>query len=106
VPAPMLSVSVRRTGDTAVVKLEGELDVASAELLETRLAELLDGADSPRRIRVDAELLMFVDVAGLKPLLHARRRLGEGSIAIRHAGRPVARVLKLLDLADELGLDT
>ena len=58
-----------------------------------------------RRIVVDADQLAFVDASGLAPLLAARRRLGEGSLRLRHARPPVLRVLRLLDLATVFGLD-
>ncbi|MBV9292324.1 MAG: STAS domain-containing protein [Frankiales bacterium] len=101
---PPLRLSVVQTGDTAVLRAEGELDYATAPELERRLSEVL--ADPrPKRILVDAEGLSFADVSGLDPLIRQAMSLGPGVIRIRNAPRPVARVIRLLDMADLFGLD-
>jgi anti-anti-sigma factor len=102
---PTLNVSVARTGSTVVVRLQGELDVATANHLDQVLRDLLTAADRPQRIVVDAEELAFLDASGLHPLLAVRRQLGDGSLRLRHARPPVLRVLRLLDLAAVFGLD-
>lgn len=103
---PLLRVSVERSGDAAVMRLDGELDCATAGQIETAINDLLRGAQPPRRILVDADRLSFVDVSGLTPLVRATHRLPEGaSMQVRNARRQVIRVIRLLDLADQLGLD-
>lgn len=102
---PLLRVSVERSDDAAVVRLDGELDCATAPDVERVLSEILMSEQPPRRIYVDADRLAFVDVSGLAPLVQASRRLPDGELQLRNARRQVVRVIRLLDLADELGLD-
>ena len=101
---PQLRVSVLHSGDSAIVRLDGELDVATAEQLEKVLDELTATDPRPRLLVVDAEQLSFMDAAGLNPLLAAHRRLPTGSVRLYNARPAVARVLRLLDLADAFGL--
>ena len=104
--APLLRVSAVRTGDTAVIRLDGELDCATAGQVDAALAEVLDQGQPPARLLVDAERLTFVDVSGLAPLIRARHRLPRGvSMQLRNPRRQVVRVIRLLDLAEVLGLD-
>jgi anti-sigma B factor antagonist len=102
---PILGVSIARTGTGAVLRLDGELDIATAPQLAAAVAGVLDATPPPERVVIDAEQLMFVDASGLSPLLEARRRLGPGGLRLRNVRPPVLRVLRLLDLADALGLD-
>jgi len=103
--SPLLRVTVERSADAAVVRLDGELDCATAPQVERALAEVLTSEQPPRRIYVDADRLAFIDVSGLAPLVHAAHRLPEGELQLRNARRQVIRVIRLLDLADRLGLD-
>lgn len=106
VARPLLRVSVARSGDAATIRLDGELDIATAGQLEEAIGRLLESEPAPRRICVDADRLSFVDVSGLAPLTRAAHRLPSGaSMQLRNARRQVIRVIRLLDLADELGLD-
>ena len=103
---PLLRVSVERCGESAVVRLDGELDCATAPEVEAVLAELQSSSDTPRRIYVDADRLTFIDMSGLAPLVDAVRRLPDGGhLQLRNARRQVVRVVRLLDLSDQLGLD-
>jgi anti-anti-sigma factor len=102
----MLRVSVVRTGDTAVLRLDGELDCATADQVDEALDAVLADHQPPQVILIDADRLAFVDVSGLAPLIRVRRQLPPGgSLQLRNARRQVVRVIRLLDLADELGLD-
>lgn len=103
---PLLSVSVTRAGDTAVLRLDGELDCATAPLVDDAIQHVLGAADQPARLLVDVEALTFVDVSGLRPLIDAGQRMaGRGSFQVRNGSRQVVRVIRLLDLAELLGVD-
>jgi anti-anti-sigma factor len=103
---PLLQVSVERSADVAVIRLAGELDCATAGQVDAAINGVLDSDQPPRRILVDAERLSFIDVSGLDPLVRAAHRLPAGaSLQLRNAHRQVARVIRLLDLGDRLGLD-
>lgn len=83
------------------VRLSGELDLFTAELLAARLAPLLD-ADVDR-VAVDMSGVAFCDSSGLNTLLILRRNLkatGRG-LKIVAASEQVARLLSLTGL-DEL----
>jgi anti-anti-sigma factor len=104
-PPPLLRVSVEKRDDAAVVRLDGELDFATAPQVEDALSQILTSDQPPRRIYVDADRLAFADVSGLAPLVKAAQRLPHGELQLRNARRQVVRVIRLLDLADALGLD-
>jgi anti-sigma B factor antagonist len=99
-----LSVDVTSDGQEATLRLEGELDVTSAPLLQTVLDQLL----APRRVPactavvLDMSGLSFTDASGLSPVLMARAFLGQrgGTLLLRHPRRCVRRVLRILDLED------
>jgi anti-anti-sigma factor len=94
-----------RTDDRAVVRLDGELDIASADELDEALRSLTDTTQAaPRQIIVDAEQLTFVDASGLGPLLAAVRRCPPGTVRMRGARPSVLRVLTLLDLTGTFGV--
>jgi anti-anti-sigma factor len=103
---PLLRVSVEQSGDVAVIRLDGELDCATAGQVDMAINRVLESDPPARRIFVDADRLSFIDVSGLDPLVRATHRLPSGgSIQLRNARRQVVRVIRLLDLADRLGLD-
>ena len=97
---PAFDVSVRRAPDGVVVRIEGELDVATAPRLATTLDRVID--ERPRRLLVDASLLEFADVAGLAPLIRAAEELPARAVEVRNAGRQLRRVLGLLGLTELL----
>jgi anti-anti-sigma factor len=103
---PLLRISVERSGDSAVLRLDGELDCATAADVQSALDALLMGTERPARILVDAEKLAFIDVSGLDPLIRAGQRMpGTGAFQLRNPGRQVVRIIRLLDLSDLFGLD-
>jgi anti-anti-sigma factor len=102
-PDELLRVDVSAADDRVVISLDGELDCASAPQLQEAVDTVL--RRRPDRVVVAADGLSFVDVAGLRPLLALREGMGEGRVQLRNARRPIVRVLRLLDLSAELGLD-
>lgn len=105
-PGASLRISVTRSRGRAVLRLDGELDCATAPDVEAALEALLADPEPPTLVVVDAARLRFADVAGLRPLVEARHRLPRGStLQLRNATHTLVRVIRLLDLADEFGLD-
>lgn len=89
-------VSVVQSGRRAVIRLAGELDVATAPQLEAVIEDLLR-TDPPELVVVDAVRLTFADVIGLGILLETAARLQpDGHLEIRGAGRQLTRVVSLL----------
>lgn len=99
-----LRVAVSREGAAVIVRLRGELDLASAGTLETRLRDLIE----PLRpapvdlVVVDAADLEFMDLAGVRVLLRARAVLAArgGSLVLRCPSRAVERLLDVLALLE------
>jgi anti-sigma B factor antagonist len=58
--------------DVHVIRVRGELDLASASLLEARL--LAAEASGAKRILLDIDGLSYVDSRGLQVILRAKRR--------------------------------
>lgn len=103
IQGPLLRVSVVRIDDAVVVRLDGELDLATAPLV----ADAIRAADEQvpvHRVVVDAEQLTFADASGLEPLLAVHDRLGPGAVQLRNAGPALRRLLQLLSLTDALGV--
>ena len=104
-----LAVAVRTDGPTTRVRLDGELDVTSAPLLQTVVEQSLAARRRPpcTRLVVDMSGVGFADASGISPLLMARAVLArrQGQIELRHCRRGVRRLLRLLDLQDMLAAE-
>ncbi len=87
-----LTIRARRNQDELVLALSGELDLASAPLLERKLENA-----SAHRILVDLTGLDFMDSAGLHTLLRA----DPNRLAIRR-GRPSVQRLFALTATEHL----
>jgi anti-sigma B factor antagonist len=93
-PAPFTAdVTVGKT--RVVVRLAGELDVATAPQLEQAFA-VADGRD----VDVDLQALEFIDVRGVGALISAATRCARagGRVRVQHPRPFVAEVLALCEL--------
>ena len=91
-PEPFAIEETRR-GETAVLVLHGELDLAYADELSARLAELRDRGEP---VVLDLDRLEFIDSSGLRVLLQAVQdsRAGDWSFAVTKGSEAVARLLR------------
>jgi len=82
-------------GRTIVLRLHGELDMATARPLRAALLKALAIDGTP--VALDLSGLSFIDSTGIAVLLAAgRRALGEGrSFSLHHPGRMVGKALQL-----------
>ncbi len=89
------SVQCETTAGVVVFRLRGELDMATAVDLRSRLAEEL--GKGPGAVAVDLTELSFVDSSGIGALLVASRRAQEAgcSFVLHSPGRAVRRALQL-----------
>jgi anti-sigma B factor antagonist len=87
---PFFSLVVRRSDAGTVVKVTGELDVATAPELEQALA------DADGQVMVDLSATTFADPAALRVLLAACAD-GARIRVLPRRGRQVARLLALTD---------
>ena len=83
------------TVDTAVLRLRGELDMATAVALRLALADAIDGG--PSSLEVDLSELTFVDSTGIGVLVGASRRAEDAgcSFVLRGPSRSVMKALHL-----------
>jgi anti-sigma B factor antagonist len=97
--ADLLSLTFRRDDQNAIVAVRGELDLATAPLLERALAELIDDRTC-RSIVLDLHDLDFVGSAGLSVLLNAQvhTRTAGGDITLARPSTAVMRTLQITGL--------
>jgi anti-sigma B factor antagonist len=97
-----LRIDVRHEKDRAVLSLTGELDLASAPLLQSEL-------DSPELataaiVVLDLQELKFLDSTGLRVLLaaHERSRERGQEFAITRSSEQVQRLLSITRVGEHL----
>jgi anti-sigma B factor antagonist len=78
-----LEIELGRDGPAQVVRLRGELDLASAPELELALESLQPTASG--RLVLDLADCEFIDSAGLSTILHGVQRLREAGGSVRIA---------------------
>lgn len=93
-----LSVSVRTERGATVVRVSGELDLASHGKLEDALARALDSA--PELVVVDLAEVEFMDVVGMRAILRSRERAGSAGKQLVLAA-PTPGVRRLLSLTGQ-----
>ncbi len=97
-----LTIDVRPEVDRLIVRLEGELDMANAPLLQSTIenAEL----DTKAMVVLDLEALQFMDSTGLRVLLSLREQTLERGheFAVTPGTQQVQRLLSLTGVADHL----
>jgi anti-sigma B factor antagonist len=103
-PGP-LRIESRREGDSAVIALNGELDLASAPELERELRDA--EATEPSRVVIDLKGLGFMDSTGLQALLRARERASSSSyeLVLRRGSHQVQRVFELTKTVDAFSFE-
>ena len=86
------------TGSWIVMPLTGDVDLASAPALRTRLVEAT--SDAPAHVILDLTRLDFIDSTGLGVLVGTLRRVRGGGGEMRIAGAPpgIERVFSVTGL--------
>jgi anti-sigma B factor antagonist len=85
-------------GDVVVVRLTGELDIATAERMGRQIAEAVPS--TARGVVIDMTHLGFMDSSGVSMLFGLARRVGSRRQELRVVavpGHPVARVLEIVE---------
>jgi anti-sigma B factor antagonist len=97
-----LKIESRAQKDRVVISLDGELDMASAPLLQAALEEAENEPDVA--LVIDIECLQFMDSTGLRTILWARERWeGRGrEIALTTGSSQVQRLLTVSGVRDQL----
>ena len=101
-----LGLSVRHHDDRATIQIDGEIDLATCPLLQAILVDLVDRCC--HQVTVDLERVSFLDCAGIRVLVDARRRVHEhgGSVRLVRPRPPVWRVLALTGMTAVFAIDT
>ena len=99
ISAELLSLTSRRDGREAVVAVRGELDLATAPLLEATLAKLVDD-QTCSSIVIDLHDLDFMGSTGLSVLLNALNdvRARGAEITLARPSHVVTRTLQIAGL--------
>ncbi len=93
-----------KTGESVRIALIGELDLASAERLESELRDVAKAG--PSELVIDLRRLQFLDSNGLRVLSEANERAQEEGHALRvvRGPRAVQRVFEITGLAERFDL--
>lgn len=90
-------VRTRRQGPTGFVFVSGEIDMATASQLEESIAVISDQGIG--EIVVDLRDVTFMDCAGAKVILNARRAADESKMHLTFIpSASVVRVLEILEM--------
>jgi anti-anti-sigma factor len=97
-----LSIRLEEDSGTQVLALYGELDLSSAEVLDSTLRSV--EAREPSGILIDLSGLQFIDSSGLAVLIDATTRSREDSdrLALLRGPDDVDRLFKLTGLTEHL----
>jgi anti-sigma B factor antagonist len=96
-----LALRSEREGDTHVIGLLGELDIAGASTLEDELLRV--EATDAAKIVVDLGSLDFIDSTGIRLIVMAADRCSPGErLKLLRGPRQVHRVFEITDLANRL----
>jgi anti-anti-sigma factor len=94
----LLQFQREQNGAAETLYVSGELDIATASMLERTVAGTLDGQGG--EFRLDVSAMTFMDSTGAQALLHVHNRvesLGRRLVIVSPT-RPVRRVLEIMGL--------
>jgi anti-sigma B factor antagonist len=97
-----LSIDVSREGDKVVLRLDGELDLASVSLLESEVENA--AADGTATIVLDLRKLEFIDSTGLRTILSLDQRCTERgqTFALVRGSQQVQRLMNMTRVDEHL----
>jgi anti-anti-sigma factor len=99
-----LNIEEAAEGEARIFRLNGDLDMATAPMLDDRLHRAMEGGDT--RFVVDVAGVTFMDSTGISVLLHSLKdvqRLG-GGLVLRSPTARTLRVLEIIGLRELFGL--
>jgi len=102
-PDASLTIDAQHDGDRLVLRLDGEIDIATAPRLQTALAEAT--ASGVAEVWVDLMGVRFIDSTGISMLLEATHELpGPRGLAVICPDGPARRALELCGVGKLLAL--
>ena len=91
-----LSVSRQDRPGGAVLTVQGDLDIATVELLRAQVSEVL--AEAPERLYLDLSYASFIDSTGCRELVRAARGGGPAGTAVELVVPPANwRIRRVID---------
>lgn len=101
---PPLEIAEAQLAGWTVLTPRGEIDLATVEVLEAAVGELVDNGTS--RLVIDMTEVTFLDSTGLRALLAAQAQLGElgGALRLVVNGGPVERLFDIAGVSETLDL--
>lgn len=107
-PHPLLSVRTDRRGTAAIIRLVGEVDLATAPTVEDAVTACLAASPGPELLVLDLGGVEFFGSTGLAALLTALSRCRELGIALRLVvtNRLVYQPLLLTGLSEVFDIDS
>jgi anti-sigma B factor antagonist len=101
-----ISVRVEPSSDGMIVRVAGEIDVATSPVLREALLTAI--FDCGGRVSVDMRCVRFIDCCGVGVLAGAARRATRSGrrLVVVSASPSVQRVLELTNLLDVLRIET
>jgi anti-sigma B factor antagonist len=93
---PQLTFTVHPNGQGVMLRVGGEVDLATSPQLHAKLVDLVEVGEASSVV-VDLTPVAFMDSTGLSVLLaaHKRARANGGRVLLVCPGGPVLRVLRL-----------
>ena len=94
---PSFDTRAESFGDSVVVHVDGDIDIATSALLSERMSPLVDTGPN---LVLDLREVSFMDTVGIGALLATRSAVMEhgGSLAVRNPSSTVRRVLEMTGL--------
>jgi anti-sigma B factor antagonist len=101
-----LKLAVQDHGDHAMIKVGGEVDLATSPQLQAALVDLVDRG--LHQLIIDLEQVSFLDCAGIGVLVEARRRVHRhhGSLKLVRPAPLVRRVLEVTGMTAVFPIDS
>lgn len=102
--APLLTVRIRFTPNLPVIRLAGELDVASLHLLADALDSIAAAACSGNLVLLDLSGVRFCDVAGLRAIdmCAAALEAADKQLVLYQAPPQVIKLIRITGVARHL----
>jgi anti-sigma B factor antagonist len=97
-----LSIDVRREGERVVLRVDGELDLASVPLLENEAESA--SLDNPAELVLDLRGLEFIDSTGLRMILSLDKRAADRgqTFALVRGPEQVQRLMNMTRVDEHL----
>lgn len=96
-PGDLIAISVQHRDGVVVLAVEGEIDIATAPVLDAAVADAL--AEKPAALVIDLSAVTFLASAGLRILVQTTEQLsGRACFGVVASGAATTRPIQLMRL--------